>query len=273
MTACTTGSVRLPDGGRLAFSVTGASAAPPILLNRPLGGSMTLWGEFAERLATAFRVVSFDPLGVGRSSDVPLTYTTGAMARDAVRVLDHLRIESAHVFGLSLGGMVASHVGLDFPARVRSLVLASTIPEPHTVSLRGLEKLASLARCFKRPGAAAEVALVHRILSAQFQADHPARVAELERLICATPARRRNLAILALAAVRHSAHLERLPSSLPVLLLFGELDVLAGEEARGELLREVPHAVSETIPAAGHDVSLEQPRDAAERVLAFLSRG
>lgn len=202
----------------------------------------------------------------------PSAHTTREMAKDAVQLLDHLGIELAHVFGLSLGGMVASFLALDFPGRVRGLVLASTIPEPDTVSLRGLEKLMSLARCLARPGSGAEVALVHRILSREFRAAHPDRLAEIERLVRATPARRRNLAILALAPARHSVRLEGLLSSLPVLLLFGELDVLAGEEARAKLLSELPHAVLQTIAGAGHDISLERPVDAADRVLSFLSR-
>jgi pimeloyl-ACP methyl ester carboxylesterase len=261
----------LPDGGHVAFSVTGAVGAPPILLNRPLGGSMKLWGAFSDRLATAFHVVSFDPRGVGESSDVPLGHSTRAMARDAVQLLDHLGIESAHVFGLSLGGMVASFIALDFPSRVRSLVLASTIPEPNALSLRGLEKIGALARCFVRPGAAAEVALVHRILSREFRVTHPERVLEIERRVRATPARRRNLLLLALAAARHSARLDRLSATLPVLLLFGGLDVLAGTDARKELEEEIPNAVSEVVTGAGHDLTLEQPWSAAARILEFLA--
>jgi 3-oxoadipate enol-lactonase len=267
----TSGWADVGRGRRIAFTVTGSSTGAPLLLNRPLGGSMTLWGPFADRLATHFRVVSFDPLGVGQSSDAPLAHSTRGMAADAVSVLDHLRLESAHVFGLSLGGIVASFVALDFPARVRGLVLASTIPEPDTLSLRGFEKLVSLARCFVLAGAEAEVALVRRILSREFLAAHPDRVMEIERCVRATPAKRRNLALLALAAARHSAHLERLPSTLPVLLLFGALDTLVGNAARRALLHALPHALSETVPDAGHDLTLEQPLRVAESVRAFLA--
>jgi 3-oxoadipate enol-lactonase len=233
---------------------------------------MLVWGDFASRLAKALRVVSFDPLGVGRSSDVPLWYTTRDMAGDAAQVLDHLGIASAHVFGLSLGGMVASYVALDFTARVRSLVLASTIPEPEALSLRGLEKLASLSRSLIRPGADAEVGLVHRILSREFRQAHPERVIEIERCARQIPSTRKNLALLALAAARHSSPLERVPGSVRTLLLFGELDLLAGARARSELSRELPNAECEVIANAGHDISLEQPQELAERVLAFALR-
>jgi 3-oxoadipate enol-lactonase len=273
LSALSDGVVPLASGLRVSFSVQGAPGSPPVLLNRPLGGSMLVWGEFASRLATGLRVVSFDPLGVGQSSDVPLWYTTRDMARDAVQVLDHLGIESAHVFGLSLGGMVASYVALDFTARVRSLVLASTIPEPEALSLRGFQKLVSLSRALLRTRAEVELGLVHRILSREFRQAQPERMIEIERRACQIPATRKNLAILALAAARHSAPLECLPRSIRTLLLFGELDVLAGVRARDELSRELPEAECEVIAGAGHDISLERPKELADRVLAFALRG
>ena len=272
MSGPSSGVVPLASGRRLSFSVQGAPGSPPILLNRPIGGSMVLWGQFASRLATALRVVAFDPLGVGESSDAPLWYTTRHMARDAAQVLDHLDIESAHVFGLSLGGMVASYVALDFTARVRSLILASTIPEPEALSLRGVAKLLSLSRFLVGPQANAEVALVHRILSREFRQAHPERVTQIERSVRQIPATRENLAILALAAARHSAPLKELPRSVRTLLLFGELDLLAGAGARDELRRELPHAESEVVAGAGHDISLERPEELADRVLAFALR-
>ena len=56
------------------------------------------------------------------------------------------------------------------------------------------------------------------------------------------------------------------------MLLFGELDVLAGEKERAELERELPHAELVIMADSGHDVSLEQPERLAERVVAFLHR-
>lgn len=253
--------VELDGGVRLDCAIIGPAAAPalPILLLRPLGGSMALWGDFAASLARTRRVIAFDPRGVGRSSPAPLAITTRAMARDAARLLDAIGVPRAHVFGESLGGMVASWLARDFAGRVASLVLASTVPSPRTLSSRGLARLLSIARCLARPGADAELCMVRRLIDA----DLPAPLAAAIR---ATPATRRDLAALALAAARHHApHLDR-----RALLLFGARDPIASRASRVELARDCPAGLVELVPHAGHALTLERPLEVATRVDTFL---
>jgi len=266
--------VGMADGARLAFSVTGKpGSGVPLLLNRPLGGSMALWGKFAERLAEHLQVIAFDPRGVGASSDVPPFHSTRAMARDAARVMDELGFARAHVFGLSLGGMVASWLAIDAPERVVRLVLASTVPEVGAVSHRITRHALPLLRSLAIPGAHAEVGLVREILSPQFREAHPDRVREIELLVRTTPAKRRNLMLLALAAAWHSAEPEMEGLRVQTLLLFGELDLIARRASQAELLHDLPNAKLEVMPGAGHDITLEQPEQAADRVISFLHDG
>lgn len=276
------GLARLGDGVELAYSIIGpqqpaAAGSPrdelPLLLHRPLGGSMALWGEFRRRLATTYRVIAFDPQGVGRSSDVPFFYSTREMARDAVGLLDYLGVEQAHVFGLSLGGMVASYMALDAPRRVGRLVLASTLPRQAAISARALGRGLRLLRCLTKVGVQAEVCLVMRILSAQFRSDHPERLREIGQLVREVPARRRNLLALALSAARHNIEPELQGLATQTLLLFGELDPIAGQASQAELLHALPRSRLEVLARSGHDLSLEQPRTTAERVLSFLRDG
>ncbi|HEU4537285.1 MAG TPA: alpha/beta hydrolase [Polyangiaceae bacterium] len=240
------------------------------MLCRPLGGSMALWGPFAERLATRLRVIAFDPRGVGASSDLPPGHSTRAMAADALGLLDALGVGRAHVFGLSLGGMVATWLAIDAPRRVDRLVLASTLPGGTAVSRHGLPRAWSFARCFAQPGPDAEACLLRRILSPEFRLARPERVAELERAVRATPARRQNLLGLALAAARHrpGPALARVESE--TLLLFGERDPIARSAARKGLVEGLPRSQLATVAGAGHDVSLERPEEVADEVLGFL---
>lgn len=262
---------RLPDGTRLAFVVTGeATADSPVLLNRPLGGSMALWGEFATRLSREFRVIQFDPRGVGESSDLPPLHSTRAMARDAIALLDFLGVPRAHFFGLSLGGMVATWAAIDSRERVARLVLASTLSEPAGISRRIRRHVSALLRALLSPGREAEAHLVREILSPQFREEHPERVAAILETVRLNPTKHRNLLLLALAAAFHNADYAFRGNDVTALLLRGELDPIAGRVSQSELLRDLPNASLEVVAHAGHDLSLEAPRELAERVARFL---
>jgi pimeloyl-ACP methyl ester carboxylesterase len=266
------GVVRLRDGGKLSFETLGRpNGAPPLLLLRPLGGSMALWGELAERLAHARQVIAFDPRGVGQSSDPPWTYTTQAMARDAVELLDAQKVPRAHVFGLSLGGMVASWLAIAAPERVARLILASTLPRPERISHRIVNKAPRLLRALMRHGVEAEVGLVQQILSSRFVAEHPDRVRAIGEAVRRHPTRGRNLAKLALAAARHDAEPWLRNITAPSLILVGDRDPIAGARSQAELLHDIPNARLIIIADSGHDLSLEQPAATAAAVHSFLA--
>jgi pimeloyl-ACP methyl ester carboxylesterase len=125
----------------LCYETFGSPDAPPMLLVMGLGSQMLLWDEsFCEQLADhGFWVIRYDNRDVGRSTilrhaPVPTipqmlrrdprgaAYSLDDMAADGVGVLDHLGIESAHVVGVSMGGMLAQLLAINFAARVRSVV-------------------------------------------------------------------------------------------------------------------------------------------------------
>jgi 3-oxoadipate enol-lactonase len=93
---------------------------------RGLGRSSRYWLGFEKQLAKPFNVIQMDMRGLGRTS-LPMAWTDGMddLDDDCVAVLDQLKIKSAHIFGLSLGGMVALRLGSRHPNRCRSLVIAN----------------------------------------------------------------------------------------------------------------------------------------------------
>ena len=78
------------SAGSIGYEVRGPNRGIPLLLIRPLGGSMALWGTFRTLLEERFRVIAFDLRGMGRSSRTSEWATTRRLAGDALRVLDEL---------------------------------------------------------------------------------------------------------------------------------------------------------------------------------------
>src|SRR5512146_1518301 len=99
---------------------------PPVLLIMGLAVSSRAWDRLPHLLARDFRVLAFDNVGTGRSAKRGFAYRMKALADDAVAVLDFACARSAHVFGISMGGMIAQEMAIRRPERVRSLALGCT---------------------------------------------------------------------------------------------------------------------------------------------------
>ncbi|MEE1732332.1 alpha/beta hydrolase [Streptomyces sp. BE282] len=121
--------VDIAPGTRLWVEESGAPDAPALLLVMGAQASGLGWpDELVELLAARFRVIRYDHRDTGRSTwtfeeqPYPLT----ALAGDAVRVLDALGVERAHLVGMSLGGMLVQLIVADRPERVLSATLIGT---------------------------------------------------------------------------------------------------------------------------------------------------
>src|ERR1700758_3304900 len=98
----------------------------PLLLIMGLSYPSYMWHRTRPVLAQTYRTIALDNRGVGQS-DVPSgVYSMALMASDAATVLDAAKVQSAHVFGVSMGGMIAQEFALRYPKRVRSLILGCT---------------------------------------------------------------------------------------------------------------------------------------------------
>jgi pimeloyl-ACP methyl ester carboxylesterase len=110
--------------GRVYYEIHGEGE--PLLLHPGFGCTVEIYWRNTAALAEHFRVIVLDPRGAGRSDTGPPDMRMKDFADDAAALFDALGIESAHVFGTSFGGMVAQHIALEHPRRVRRLVLGCT---------------------------------------------------------------------------------------------------------------------------------------------------
>jgi len=112
------------NGIELYYEVHGDG--PPLLLIMGLGANATAWWKQVPALSQRYTVIAFDNRGAGRSEKPSGAYSIPQMADDAAALMDALAIPASHVFGMSLGGMIAQEFALRHPERVRALILGGT---------------------------------------------------------------------------------------------------------------------------------------------------
>jgi 3-oxoadipate enol-lactonase len=255
---------------RLYWERTGSG--PPVLLIMGLGLSGAAWWRTVPVLARRLQVITFDNRGIGRSESLRPNYTTEAMADDAVAVLDALGLETAHVYGISLGGMVAQQVALRHPERVRSLVLGATqAGGPRAVRADDEVVAFFRRRTFMRAEEAAR-ASVPLNYGPRCREQHPERIAEdIERRL-ATPFPRHAYAAQLCAAALHNVHGRLGRIRVPTLVVHGTHDRLIPVANAAILADGIPAARVRILEEVGHVYPTEEP-GVDEAVAAFLADG
>jgi pimeloyl-ACP methyl ester carboxylesterase len=258
---------------RIFYEVSGPDSAPPLLLIMGLGFSSRAWDELPPRLAEHFRVITFDNCGTGRSPRPRGPFGIAHLADDAAAVLDAVSAPDAHVFGISMGGMIALELALRHPGRVRSLALGATYAgwlrsaKPSVDVVAGL--LAGIATSGRRrdPSAAA------RLASILVSADHLARdlagytrwMARVEHASTAVAA----LQLLAVARHDTEARIGRIGS--PTLVITGDADRLVPAENSRRLARMIPGARLVELPGAGHCFPVERLDETTRHLREFFA--
>ena len=243
-------------------------AGEPVLLIMGLGYASCMWHRTRPVLSASYRTIAFDNRGVGQS-DVPAgPYSIAAMAADAAAVLDAADVRSAHVFGVSMGGMIAQEFALQYPDRVRSLILGCTNGGGMT-ALRAERAALEMLRNVSGMTAeqAAEAAL-------PFMYDSGTE----RRLIDEDIAMRRPWMPTAagylgqLQAIIAWESFTRLPQiAAPTLVIHGKTDRLI-PVGNGEMIAaRIPGAQLVLLERAGHLFSTDQTEAAHEALLRFLS--
>ena len=114
------------NGIQLFYKTYGDPKHPPLLLNAGLSGYHVDWWAQVPAFQDDFYVVTFDNRSAGQSTDPGPGYMMADMADDVAGLLDHLQIESAYVFGISMGGMIVQNLAIRHPHKIRRLALGCT---------------------------------------------------------------------------------------------------------------------------------------------------
>ena len=252
------------NGITIEYETFGDASAPPVLLIMGLGAQLTLWDEsFCGALAKAgYYVIRYDNRDVGLSTTFENAtstpaYTVSDMAADAAGLLDALGIESAHIVGASMGGMIAQTFAIEHPTRTRTLISIMSTTGNQTVGQPTPDALAAL---LAPPPATRDEAIeaglkVWRVIgSPGFAYDEEAvrdRTAASYDRSFNPPGTARQLAAIMSQPDRTAALGE---VKVPVLVIHGAADPLVAPSGGEATAAAIPGARLKLVPGMGHDL-------------------
>ncbi len=286
------------NGISLDYEVFGSPGGVPLLLIHGFAQQSIAWSdEWIEGFTRAgLKVITFDnrdtglsqkwdgqipdfasvsaAVAKGQKPDVP--YTLSDMAADAAGLLDALGIDSAHILGASMGGMIAQLVALEHRAKVRSLTIVFSTPGDQ--DLPRSSRAAHLALTKPPPGNDRESVIQHILAS---RAAYGSKgFAQDEVRIAAHAGRCYDRMYYPEGALRHwSAILATPPRGerlrgldLPTLVLHGTDDTLLPPAHGRRIAERIPGAIFHEIAGWGHDMPLGVIPELHELIVPFIKK-
>jgi 3-oxoadipate enol-lactonase len=255
-------------GPRLWWEQSG-TGEPPLLLVQGLGYTADMWHRILPALRESRRVIRFDNRGVGRSDLPDGDWSMEDMADDAVRVLDAAGAESAYVFGVSMGGVIAQELALRHPGRVRALVLGCTHPSGRDAVRASPDAVAMLFDRTPRSPRDAIEASVPFIYAEDTPRD---RIDEDVAVRLRWPLRAKAYWGQLDAMRRHGGLLERLRGlDVPTLVVHGTADRLVQPDNARLLAEAIPGARLEWLDGASHVFWTDRPQQSVRLIEQFLA--
>lgn len=264
------------SGGSLYYETAGDSTNPALVMIHAGVANLRMWEPQIAHFAHRFYVVTYDARGFGRTTSEDGTFSN----RDDLRTLmDHLHIDRAVIVGNSRGGTIASDFALEFPDRVRGLILVGA-----GVSGGGDEVLSD-----------DEKPIIEAMITAEAD-KHWDAVTELDLRLWYDGVRRpveqvdaayraKGKAML----LENRAHVEQMAAEriqyipldppaagrlsdirVPTLVIYGDLDTLSAKAAAESFMRGIPGASQVVMPNAAHLPSMEYPTQFNALVDSFL---
>ena len=255
-------------GARIWWEESGEG--DPLLLVMGLGATLDWWNRLKPSLTPRYRTILFDNRGAGQSDVPPGPYSIPLMADDALAVLDAAVVASAHVVGLSMGGYIAQELVLQYPERVRALVLGCTSCGGREAVRAAPEVASAMAARAKLPRDDAMWGMVPYT----FDASTPRqRIAQDLAMRLRSPVSNEGYFAQFQAIREWKGSYDRLSAvAAPTLVIHGETDQLVPPENGRILARAISNARLVLLPNASHIFLTDQLEPARDAILAFLDQ-
>lgn len=257
--------------GRYKLRYLEVGTGTPVVLIHGLAGDYTAWLAQIELLHHSHRVIAFDNRGAGQSTQIDEPVSTQDLATDTLQLMDHCKVDRAHVVGRSMGGAVAQHMALMAPQRVLSLALCASFAQLDPLGRRVLLNMREALE-WRMSWADHARHSVQNFVSAGFFNQYPERVAAIEKLLggeIRLPAcySRQNE-----ACQQHNTLADLHRIGQPTLVMGGDSDPICSLTATRALVAGLPNARAEIFAGASHFFLMEQPARFNQLLLEWLDQ-
>jgi len=265
------------NGIKIYYEVYGKSTGLPILLINGLGGTCNDWGHLTNILSKDKKVIVYDNRGAGRTDKPTPPYSMDMLVRDALGLLDCLEIRSCTVVGISMGGMIAQHLALKYPDRIRKLVLGCTTCNFTTLVCKSPQVfswLVSWMQPFPQRQDERKAMIENRLrflFSPSFLAAHPKEFMEFVSKKSQTTQPIVGFVGQLAAVMEHNLCNQLSEILSPTLVLHGTEDKLIPLEEGVKIAERIDRAQLITLEDCGHLLFLEHPHQVAHLLDRFVS--
>lgn len=263
------------DGTRLYYEESGSGA--PVIFIHEFAGDHRSWEPQMRFFARYFHCIAYSARGFA-PSDIPTDgslYSQGHARDDVIAVLDHLKLERAHVVGLSMGGFAALHVGISYPQRAHSLVIAGCGYGAEPAKLEKFQaECNAAAASFESDWGEASKQYALGPTRVQFQNKDPRGWAEFSKQLQEHSPRGQALTMRGVQMKRPSLWelLDDMKKiDVPTLIVTGDEDDPCLEPAL-LMKRNIPTSGLVVLPHSGHTINIEEPEAFNRALLEFFMR-
>jgi len=254
------------NGTDLWTRVEGPEDGPWLVLSNSLATTHAMWDPQIDFLTQKYRILRYDSRGHGDSTAPPSPYAFNDLVDDVIGLLDHFKIGRCSFMGLSLGGMTALGLGLDYPDRIDRLVCCDAradAPPPFVQSW--IDRIAIV----REKGTAALVnGSLERWFNDDFRARSPDDVAKATAMIAGTSDEGY---VGCSEALSKLDYLRRLPTlTVPSLYVVGKQDMGAPAQAMAAMAAASPGGQYAEIDPAAHIANWENPTAFNAAIAPFL---
>jgi pimeloyl-ACP methyl ester carboxylesterase len=239
------------------------------------GGSSAWWFPQVPVFSRQYRVVAFDNRGTGQSDKPDMPYTMEMMAADVAGLIENIGIKAAHIFGVSMGGMIAQHFALSYPEKVISLVLGCTMcGGPHSIiaNAEAMSALFDMERMQRLTPEESMRELLPFLFSQEFINSNRVFIEQFIAKTTEYVTPLHSYVSQAAAIGEHDTY-ERLPEiKAPTLVIAGDADRVIPIENSRLLASRIPQAELVILKKMGHGFWVEAETEANKVVLDFLKR-